>query len=226
MKKLLVLFAVIMITLPTLAQRGEFGPLVGTTYYVGDINPGMPFASPHLAYGALYRYNFTQRWTIRGAFIRGELSGNDLTQGNNPERLWAFNNTINEVSAQMEVNFLPYITGGLHNNFSPYLFGGLAVMFGSGGSNNGAYNMVIPSMPFGLGFKVSLNKRFCLGGEWGYRKTLSDELDNIPHKNPDGSALSNSQNNDWYSFAGITVTYALRLLDPKRCVDFQNKEGY
>jgi hypothetical protein len=226
MKKLFVFVAVIVLSLPVFAQRGEFGPLLGAVYYVGDINPGMPFSSANVAYGALYRYNFNQRWTLRGTFLRGDLDNSDLTAGNTPEREWTFSSTVNEISTQMEVNFLPYITGGTHNFFSPYLFGGVALLFGNGNSNQGGYNILVPSMPFGMGFKLSLSKRFCLGGEWGYRKTMSDNLDDLPHLNSDGSRLSNSQNNDWYSFAGLTLTYSLRLEDPKRCTDFQNRFGY
>ncbi len=227
MKRLLILFAVIIISLPALAQRGEFGPIIGTTYYVGDINPGMPFSSTKIAYGALYRYNFTQRWTCKVALIRGELSNSDFIAGNTPERGWVFSSKVNELSAQVELNMLPYITGGTHNYFSPYLFTGAALLFGNGTSNIGPYKILVPSMPFGMGFKYSLNKRFCIGGEWGYRKTMSDNIDNLPHMLGDnGPLLSNSQNNDWYSFAGITITYSLRLEDPKRCTDFQNKNDY
>ncbi|PID94285.1 MAG: hypothetical protein CSA95_03720 [Bacteroidetes bacterium] len=228
MKKLLVLFAFIAIAFTSQAQRGEFGPMIGTSYYVGDVNPGLPFAAPHVAYGALYRYNFTQRWTVRVAYLHGKLSGNDRYHGNTPERNWSFQSTFDEASAQVEVNMLPYITGGTHNVFSTYLFCGLAVLFerGESSSMDPSFQLVTPAMPFGLGFKMSLNKWLCLGGEWGYRKTLTDKIDNLPHKTPDQRQLSDSKNNDWYSFAGLTLTYSLRLKDAKRCTTFENRKGY
>jgi len=209
-----------------LAQRGEFGVIGGGSYYVGDINPGMPFSMTSPAYGILYRYNLNQRLTLRGTFWHGNLKSNDLTAGNTPERLWSFDASVNEISTQLELNFLPYITGGLNSVFSPYLFGGAALLFGSGVSNAGGYNILIPAMPFGMGIKLSLTKRLCFGGEWGYRKTLTDNIDNLPGRDIDDRQLSDMSNNDWYSFAGVTLTYSLRLNDPKKCSDFQNKFGY
>lgn len=214
-------------SIPLLAQRGELGVIGGGTYYVGDINPGMPFSMTSPAYGILYRYNLNQRLTIRGTFWHGNLKSSDLTAGNTPNRLWSFDASVNEVSAQLELNFLPYITGGINSTFAPYLFGGAALLFESVVSNaDPPSNLIIPSMPFGMGVKISLSKRLCFGGEWGYRKTLTDKIDNMPGVDDKGRQLGDMSNNDWYSFAGITLTYALRLKDPKKCNDFQNKFGY
>lgn len=212
--------------IPVLAQRGEFGVIGGASYYIGDVNPGMPFSNSSPAYGLLYRYNFSQRWAARTNLWKGNLHSSDITAGNSPEREWVFDATVYELSVLAEVNFLPYITGALNNIFSPYLFGGLAILLGNGTSNYGGYTLLSPAMPFGIGFKISLNKHFCLAGEWGYRKTLTDAIDNLPATWPNDSQFSNKTTNDWYSFAGLTLTYSLRLDDPKKCSDFINKYGY
>jgi hypothetical protein len=40
-----------------------------------------------------------------------------------------------------------------------------------------------------------------------------------------GMQRGNSRNNDWYSFAGISVTVKIRMLSKERCLDHQ-RQGY
>ena len=60
-----------------------------------------------------------------------------------------------------------------------------------------------------LGFKTNFMENFILGVEIGARYTFSDELDGSI---PDSESLQqfrfgNINNNDWYVFSGITLTY-------------------
>ncbi len=101
---------------------------------------------------------------------------------------------------------------------------------------------------FGLGLKYSINSRLGLGLEWGMRKTFTDYLDDISKnyyidfdklaadeigaaqilsdpaaiKHKPGMQRGNPQNNDWYSFAGITLTYRFTIGDKSTCSDFEN----
>lgn len=98
------------------------------------------------------------------------------------------------------------------------------------------YNRTQIVFPFGLGFKFSLNRTFSIGMEWGMRMTLTDYLDDVSGFyvnsaafmsvsddpglsiimadrrlnrdpiDPTGLQRGNSNRNDWYSFAGITLT--------------------
>ncbi|MCF8365716.1 MAG: DUF6089 family protein [Bacteroidales bacterium] len=104
---------------------------------------------------------------------------------------------------------------------------------------------------FGFGIKYSLTERIGLGLEWGMRKTYTDYLDDISEnyyldfstidindigaseylsdssatKHSPGMQRGNPQNNDWYSFAGITLSYRFKLGEKTTCRDFENSNN-
>ena len=106
-------------------------------------------------------------------------------------------------------------------------------------STKNKYSLYGGALVFGFGIKYSINKRLGLGLEWGMRKTFTDYLDDVstnyyidftsldPNnisdwdrvilsdpsaiKHTPGMQRGNSGTNDWYSFAGITLTYRFRL---------------
>jgi hypothetical protein len=108
------------------------------------------------------------------------------------------------------------------------------------------YSLYSGAVIFGFGVKYSIKKRLGLGIEWGMRKTFTDYLDDVSTnyyidfsnltpgdidaremlsdpsatKHAPGMQRGNSENNDWYSFAGITLTYRFRLGEKTTCVDF------
>lgn len=96
------------------------------------------------------------------------------------------------------------------------------------------YSLTNFSFPFGLGVKVNFLRNFSFGAEWGLRKTFTDYLDDVsttyydPNilslerseatsqladpsavKHQIGSGRGNSTTKDWYSFAGIWITFKL-----------------
>ena len=106
------------------------------------------------------------------------------------------------------------------------------------------------AIPFGVGVKYSFSKRICVSVEWGMRKTYTDYLDDVsttyylpgnqtPPPNNENYTLTrlnysdpnrnhqplqqrgNSQTNDWYSFAGMTITYNINLSKKNKCTDFE-----
>jgi hypothetical protein len=148
--------------------------------------------------------------------------------------------------------------------FSPYLFGGVAIFTFNPQANYTnpvtqtrrwvdlqplrtegqglltdnpyikTYSTTQLAIPFGLGFKYSLNSIFSVGLEWGMRLTFTDYLDDVSgfYADPDvlamesemslilsnrwsgpwnerplpGSQRGSSNKRDWYSFAGLTIT--------------------
>jgi Domain of unknown function (DUF6089) len=106
------------------------------------------------------------------------------------------------------------------------------------------YHLIQPCVPFGIGIKTSLSKTICMSIEWGMRKTLTGFIDDVngvyPNyaelaaaEGPNGALavqMSNRSNNpnkdamigtergngkdDWYSFAGIILTF-----HPKKLVN-------
>jgi hypothetical protein len=99
------------------------------------------------------------------------------------------------------------------------------------------YSLLGVSIPFGMGFKFHAFGRLGVSIEWGMRKTYTDYLDDVSTSyveqdilfankgldaalfadrsivNPGDSNKNrqrgNSTTNDWYSFAGITLSYKL-----------------
>ncbi len=184
------------------AQTLEVGASAGVSYYIGDINPAIPYSQSKIAYGALVRYNFNKRWAVRFAFTRGKLVGDDLKTNAIENRDLNFKSNINDFSLVGEFNFWDYFTGSRKNYFTPYIFGGIGFFtfkpFNFDGVNLQAhgtegqsqypeqqyegrapYKLWSLSVPFGIGFKYSLTKRLGFSLEWGMRKTFTDYIDDI-----------------------------------------------
>jgi hypothetical protein len=148
----------------------------------------------------------------------------------------------------------PYLFGGVAGfMFEPYgIVDGSKVALKpltTEGPNSG-YKLYSISLPFGFGVKYSVNKFIGIGAEWGLRKTFTDYIDDVSttyyldllgkdpalatehelasdptllHKS--GMQRGNSQNKDWYSYAGAFVTVKIKMLGKERCLDHQ-REGY
>lgn len=183
-------------------QTGEFGPLGGVSYYVGELNPGLPFRMSKLAYGALYRQNFNDRLAASVHAIRGTVAGDDIVSGIRQDRNLNFTSSVTEIGGQFEVNFFEYYIGSRQHRWSPFIFGGGAFFLfkpfselngakielqplGTEGQGSAvypdreAYKLYSFAIPFGMGVKFSVNKYFGLTAEWGMRRTFTDYLDDI-----------------------------------------------
>lgn len=237
----------------------EIGLAGGGMYYIGDLNPAIPFNQSQLAYGALARLNLNYRWSVKFSYTRGKIKGNDLTTKAVQGRDLNFKTKINDYSLVAEFNFWEYFTGSKRNYMSPYLFAGITYFtfktadlngvllqpIGTEGQNIGfngrsPYTQFGVAFPFGIGFKYSLGERFGLALEWGMRKTFTDYLDDVSTSYYfDATSISsatvaqhlsdptltheaymqrgNDKTNDWYSFAGLTVTYKINLINKLKC---------
>jgi hypothetical protein len=270
---IIIMFLVLFASLSRAQKSGDVGLLGGVTYYMGELNPSMPFRMPKPAFGIMYRQNFNSRISLRVHAIRGTVAGDDAVSKANPERNLNFESNITEAGLQFEINFFEYYIGSRMHSITPYIFGGASVFsFKPFGNVSGAtvelqplategqgtasypdrkpYNLYAFSMPFGIGVKYSVSKLIGLGAEWGMRKTSTDYLDDVSQTyyldlsgtNPANASIpelasdpllthsagmqrGNSRNNDWYSFAGVSVTVKIRMLGKEHCLDHQ-REGY
>lgn len=108
------------------------------------------------------------------------------------------------------------------------------------------YNLYSFAFAFGVGFRYSISSRIGMSLEWGMRKTMTDYIDDIsgnyyvdfsqldapdirmrhilsdpaPIKHQPGIQRGNPQTKDWYSFAGITLTYRFTVGESSTCVHF------
>ncbi len=203
------LFLIVVIVLfsmskPVPAQKYfDFGLFGGTSYYMGEINHAQQFYYPSISFGALARYNLNKRYAFRLNGYYGSLkaSDSDFTTQLPTRRPMEVNTKILEYTAQFEINFLPYLTGTSKNNLTTYIAFGIGYAFPIGGNYYEPKSHL--SIPVGAGIKFNVTDKVGMGAEWSFRKTFTDSLDGI--ESPLGKRLLH--NNDWYSFAGIFITY-------------------
>ncbi len=205
-------------------DRLELGGYVGTSYYMGDLNPQQQFYQPSLAVGGLGRYVLTDRFAIKGtvgiAGIKGSYPNSKMRfpQGDAP---YSFNRKMADATLQMEFNFASYDHAFVSStNFTPYLTLGLGTTvykrFPTEVGKNSEQTVFILSLPFGIGAKYKINKWIRVGAEWSFRKTFVDDLDvvgfNLPINPEDPYGFNNEgniHNNDLYSVVSVHVTFSL-----------------
>ena len=189
-------------------RNADIGVFAGTSWYQGDINPYLPFYSPGFAAGLLYRYNFHPRTSVRLSGIFHSLSGNDLDFSDELQqaRAASFNSSYIDMTAVWEFNFLPYKTAFRKTKYSPYVSAGLGYNLVFSSDIPTANNHIV--MPLGLGFKFNISERMSAGLEYSFRKTLTDNIDGIENYAIEERNMLLG-NKDWYTFAGIFITYKI-----------------
>ena len=210
----------------------EVGPHVGLSYYMGDLNPTIPFAQAQLQYGGVVRYNYNNRWTFRFDYSRATVKASDEVIGWRPERGLNFTTKINDFSLVAEFNFLEYYTGNPKRNVSPYIFGGISVFQYTPFAEYGGtlinlrdyateftpadakwyetlFGRTMPigvSVPFGVGVKLSLSKHMAATIEWRMQKTFTDYLDDVGTVYPEQPAKVDIDGTT-YNLSDPTETY-------------------
>jgi hypothetical protein len=186
-------------------HNSDYGVFGGISSYMGDINPDRLLYSPRLAAGIFYRYNFHPRQSIRANIFYGGLRANDLDFNNNFQiaRAASFSGSVTELALQYEFNFLPYSTIGKVWNYTPYFAAGAGMVF-----INTVLYTYRPVIPFSVGFKINIHKNLGLEAEYGFRKTFYDNFDGLNDLIAP-SDIPWTHNNDWYSFAGVAVTWKI-----------------
>ena len=205
-------------------QTLEVGPHVGLSYYMGDLNPMLPFAQSQLEYGGVVRFNYNSRWTFRFDYSHATVKASDEEIGWRPERGLNFTTLINDFSLVAEFNFLEYYTGNPKRNVSPYIFGGISVFqytaFANVGDelidlSNYATEALDPnakwyekmfgktssigvSIPFGMGVKFSLSRHMAATVEWRMQKTFTDYLDDVSTVYPEQHAVYTFEDGSTY----------------------------
>lgn len=206
MKRIYWLLLFFCLSLSLSGQRdSDYGIFIGTSSYMGDINPGKPFYSPRPAGGIFYRYNFHPRHSLRTSLFIGGLSANDLDFDNSFQiaRAASFSGTVGEWSLQFEFNFFPYTTQGKRWDYTPYIAAGAGISF-----VNTTVFTYVPAIPFSFGFKINIHKNLGLEAEYGFRKTFYDNFDGLNELVAPSDNMW-THNNDWYSFAGLAFTWKI-----------------
>jgi len=196
--------------LPVFTQnKSDLGISLGTAYYMGDINPSTLFYSPKINAGIVYRYNFNTRYVFKSELNYVALSANDkdFSDPYQQARNASFSSELYDISTQFEFNFLPLIFKERKISLSPFVSTGLAAALILNSSSKKSFEFVYP---FALGIRVTLGKKWSTGVQWSFRKTFNDtNIDGVDNSPLPPSMNSSLINNDWYSFAGLFLTYKI-----------------
>lgn len=211
----------------------EIGPHAGASYYMGDINPTMPFAMADLEFGGVVRFNYDTRWTFRADYSYVTVKASDEQIKWRPERQLNFTSKIHDVSFVAEFNFLEYYTGNPKRNVSPYIFAGISVFHYTTFADVdgtmvdlsdylteaaptdpkwydklfGKTSPIGISIPFGMGVKFALSKHMAATVEWRMQKTFTDYLDDIATVYPEQHAIYTAEDGTQYDLTDPTGNY-------------------
>lgn len=216
------LLIISMLTLQlSFSQTHEIGFFVGGSNFIGDVGATNFIAPSQASIGGIYKWNRSSRHSYRLSAIFTNLKGvdSDSDDFRRQERGYSFEYSFIEGSAGMEFTFLDF---NLHDGkpvATPYLYTGISI----GVHNNHFFDngrLTVEDninfafgIPMVLGFKTRFINNLILGAEVGARYTFSDEIDGSIPSDPSRQdfQFGNVNNNDWYVFSGITVTYTFGL---------------
>lgn len=198
------------------AQRGEIGIGLGATNYKGDLAKMPHLLSTRIGGELFYRNHLGEAvsWRI-GGFL-GLLSGDDALSSDafQNARNYSFSGTAIELNTVLEYHFFNYRGRKAYPRYSPYLFGGVAASHLSINSNpepsDDAEDLPFINLvlPYGVGVKYVLSKKFILGIELGTRQTFTDYLDRVSAQNATPKfQRGNPENNDKYYFLSFSLSY-------------------
>ena len=196
------------------AQIHEVGVFVGGSNYIGDVGLTTYISPNDPTIGILYKWNksprLAYRFSLNGAFI----SANDLNskEPSRNQRGYHFKNSIKEVSLGLEFNFFDFNLHEVKRKYTPYVYSGLSYFRFHDSyltSNLDILDKEIGSLaiPMVLGIKSNVSSRIVLALEVGTRYTFTDNLDGSNPKDESLKKFGNINNNDWYVFSGLTLTY-------------------
>ena len=229
MKQLLVFFLMGFLTVTSLAQTSvDIGIFGGGGTYFGDMTKVDFQKSVNPAYGAFLRYNFNPRYGLRFNVLNGTIGA----EGQYDEVNWPFSKNVMDISLLFEFNYLKYIVGDKETPWSTFLFGGVGVqMYNYEFRHDELFPLVdptyfsyphtsggviAPTIPFGLGVKYNLSRKWGIGVEGGLRKSLSDKLDDlddplsyINEEDVQVKYTDQYHNNDWVAYFGIHLVYKI-----------------
>lgn len=211
MKNLLTACLMMLFCTANFSQSEEFGVWLGSSFYLGDLNPTINknfHKNVNPALGILYKRNHRNlRYSYRLHFMYGKVEAYDYQS----EDAWQTNRNLNfqttvlELAAILEVNFVKYKVGEIYKDFqTPFLFFGVA---GYNFKPKGLYNdkwydlqalttegqetslntakkhkLNQLAIPVGIGYKVNVNENLSFAMEAGARILFTDYLDDVSKK--------------------------------------------
>lgn len=189
----------------SIVQEGEFGIGIGAGHYFGDLNTRAKLNRPKPSASLFFRKNFGNYVAMRISGNFTMLGYSDVYNTHNEymyRRNLSFNTNVWELGLQGDFNFYRFMPGDPEFRFTPYITLGVSAFnydpyaflndekyflrqLGTEGQGDTAfqdrkpYSSMALAVPFGVGFKYSINERINLGFEVVYRFTNTDYLDDV-----------------------------------------------
>lgn len=214
MLKIFIPFLCLFTFTATHAQIHEIGVFLGGSNFVGDIGNTTYIKPNEPAFGILYKWNKSPRHSYRFSYTQSQISADDKDskEQGRQNRGYSFTNNLKELSAGLEFNFFDFNLHDYKTKITPYVYSGLNFIYFDGkylNSNviksNG--NSTSIAIPMTLGLKSNISENFILAVEVRANYSFTDNIDG---SNPSDESLpkfGNINNNDWYVFSGVTLTY-------------------
>ena len=199
------------------SQIYEVGVFAGGSNLIGDVGATNYISPNQLAIGGVFKWNRSPRHSYRLSIISSSLDAQD-SKSDDPRRTdrdYSINSDILEIALGMEFTFFDFNLHGDGNKSTPYIYTGISTAkhdnyyIRNGVQTSENTSSWAFGIPMALGFKTTLTNHIILAAEIGARYTFSDELDGSYPERPSlfNYSFGNLNNNDWYMFTGITLTY-------------------
>lgn len=213
MKKIFIIFLSLFSLTNLQAQIHEIGVFLGGSNYIGDIGPTTYINPNEPAIGILYKWNKSPRHSYRISYVQSQISSRDFDskEASRYERGFNLENDVKELSLGLEFNFFDFNLHEGQPKLTPYVASGLSYFFDSFTLTNDFADVKITgrsrrkksiAIPMIVGLKATVMPQFILAIEAGARYSLSDNMDGSFNEK-----FGNINNNDWYVFSGLTLTY-------------------
>ena len=217
---ILILTSLLLTSLSVKSQTYELGVFTGGSNFIGDVGSTKYIDPTSLAYGGIFKWNRSPRHSFRASFLKSNIKSSDHNSldPRRKARNYNFTQNITEISTGIEFNFTDFDLHSYKSQFSFYLYSGLNFLtfeeyyldpILNTLKNNDSKNWAL-SIPITIGLKTRLSHNLILGFEAGVRYAFTDALDGNKPKNKDinTNMFGNTNSNDWYTFTGLTLTYA------------------
>lgn len=199
------------------SQINEIGVFAGGSNLIGDVG-ATNYISPNApALGLIYKWNRSPRHSWRMSLVYSDLKADDAKSDDprRQERDYSFDSNLLEISGGLEFTFIDFDLHSGNKIVTPYMFTGLSAAlydnyyYANGVQRTEGNSSWAFGIPMALGIKAHVIRNFVLAVEIGARYTFTDEIDgNVPSNAANQQfSFGNINNNDWYVFSGITLTY-------------------
>ena len=197
-------------------QSKEIGGGIASFNYTGDLIRNYDITNQSLGAQIYYVKNYQRGWSGKLALAAGNIKGSDK----NPidplaeARSASFKEFLTEISAQVNYDFLDFRSDKSLVKISPYVSVGAGFMLINRADKNAEYSDIQLMIPFGGGVKYRINPFWTLNFEFSARKLFYDYIDDVSEeqitdKRNSEFQFGNWEDNDWYYFAGLSISYTI-----------------